>query len=530
MRTRWRTVAALLLVGLPLVAAQAQVGVPIRLGEPTSGKPTRTNPLSDSPGVQAVVHAPGGRLVSAHGEGGIVRLWDLTTAREMRRFTLASNSWVKAAAVSPDGRMIAAAGWTRTGREYAIVLKCWSVADGKELLSRQFDTEVTTLAFSPDSKDLAFALGMVDLANVTENDFHIFLIDLPTGKQRLRWRGHIWPTEALGFTPDGKGLFSYGEKTVRFWDPSSGAKRSEFPLSGPYPGWKIDARFSIDGRRFVASEFVDQAGSVIIVRQLPTGRELRRFALPAPRQLVVALSPDGRALVTGREDRRGSVKCQLDVWEVATGRKVRTFQRPGCSVVSAAFSFDGRVLTTGMADDTILLWDMTGRSAGARPSEKPEVLWEKLAAEDANQAYDAVWALVADPERAVPLLGDRLRPAGPPDPRQLARLIAELDSEAFQTRQQAVADLEKLGEGVLPSLRLLEGKPTAEARRGMEEVVERLAGPASTPERVRLIRAVAVLEQIGTPEARKVLQRLAEGMPEALLTQEAKAALFRLMR
>jgi hypothetical protein len=37
-----------------------------------------------------------------------------------------------------------------------------------------------------------------------------------------------------------------------------------------------------------------------------------------------------------------------------------------------------------------------------------------------------------------------------------------------------------------------------------------------------------VLESIGTLEARRVLNRLAEGEPKALLTQEAKAALTRL--
>jgi hypothetical protein len=39
-----------------------------------------------------------------------------------------------------------------------------------------------------------------------------------------------------------------------------------------------------------------------------------------------------------------------------------------------------------------------------------------------------------------------------------------------------------------------------------------------------------VLEAIGTPEARKVLQTLAKGAAEARLTREAKAALARLAR
>ena len=44
------------------------------------------------------------------------------------------------------------------------------------------------------------------------------------------------------------------------------------------------------------------------------------------------------------------------------------------------------------------------------------------------------------------------------------------------------------------------------------------------------MRAVAVLEDIANPEARELLQKLAEGAPEGRLTQEAKASLERLAK
>jgi hypothetical protein len=52
----------------------------------------------------------------------------------------------------------------------------------------------------------------------------------------------------------------------------------------------------------------------------------------------------------------------------------------------------------------------------------------------------------------------------------------------------------------------------------------------SSPETVRLVRAVEVLEHIGTAEARELLELLARGTPEARITREAKAALTRLQR
>jgi hypothetical protein len=58
------------------------------------------------------------------------------------------------------------------------------------------------------------------------------------------------------------------------------------------------------------------------------------------------------------------------------------------------------------------------------------------------------------------------------------------------------------------------------------ERFEVLGWPAG--ETLRCLRAIELLERLGTPEARKLLERLGQGSPEAWLTQEAKASLGRL--
>jgi hypothetical protein len=45
---------------------------------------------------------------------------------------------------------------------------------------------------------------------------------------------------------------------------------------------------------------------------------------------------------------------------------------------------------------------------------------------------------------------------------------------------------------------------------------------------LRTLRAIDVLESIGTPEAQQILRKLAEGAPGARETREAKTALERL--
>jgi hypothetical protein len=53
---------------------------------------------------------------------------------------------------------------------------------------------------------------------------------------------------------------------------------------------------------------------------------------------------------------------------------------------------------------------------------------------------------------------------------------------------------------------------------------------ARSPEALRHLRAVEVLERIGNAEAREALEKLADGVPEARLTREAKLTLERMAR
>lgn len=156
-------------------------------------------------------------------------------------------------------------------------------------------------------------------------------------------------------------------------------------------------------------------------------------------------------------------------------------------------------------------------------------LWADLAGGDAVKAYRAIGRLAAAPELTVPWLRERLRPVAAADPQHLARLLADLDSNRFAVREQAMAELEKLGELAEPALqKALEGQPALEFRRRVEQLIEKLRGPITHPDHLRVWRALEVLEHVGTPAAKQVLERMAQGAPESRLTQEAKESLQRL--
>jgi hypothetical protein len=71
-------------------------------------------------------------------------------------------------------------------------------------------------------------------------------------------------------------------------------------------------------------------------------------------------------------------------------------------------------------------------------------------------------------------------------------------------------------------------RPSLEIRRRIETLPTTLDDPVPEADTLRRLRAVVVLEHVGTPAARRVLRRLSEGTAEARLICAAKKALTRL--
>jgi hypothetical protein len=78
--------------------------------------------------------------------------------------------------------------------------------------------------------------------------------------------------------------------------------------------------------------------------------------------------------------------------------------------------------------------------------------------------------------------------------------------------------------------KFLDGKPSLEARQRIDKLLDKLATLRVPSETLQGLRAVEVLEKLGTPDARKLLERLAQGAAGARLTRDATASLDRLAR
>lgn len=89
--------------------------------------------------------------------------------------------------------------------------------------------------------------------------------------------------------------------------------------------------------------------------------------------------------------------------------------------------------------------------------------------------------------------------------------------------------LAKAGEAPRAALeRARSAHPSLEMRRRLKTLLTTLDEPVPEADMLRRLRAVVVLEHVGTPAARRVLRRLSEGTAEARLTRAAKKAWTRL--
>jgi WD40 repeat protein len=506
----------------------------------------------------------GKRLAGALNHG--VAIWDVASGKQLNR-PAGHQAPVCVLTFSRDGRALA------SGDEHGVAA-VWDLP--RRVVRQRFSghfTGVRALAFRPDGQALATGDGYPQ-GTTGPLDAYIRLWDLGTGRRTHEWRAHLNAVRGLAFSPDGKRLVSAGgDGRLRSWDAGSGQRLWQARVSlGQY----TSAALSADGRtvlfasvsgqlglwradtgaplralsapaaappralsapaprrpraptarppRFLHAAFLrdgrvgtvrgDGHASAVQVWDDVSGKVLRSAALspPAPHTgwFAHALSPDGKTYATGA-DRHAVV-----LYDTFSGEQLARLEGHAGPVVSLAFSPDGRVLASGSHDATVLLWDVSG--------ERLRWAWARLRAGGANKG-EAARELQATPAEAVRLLRGPLRAALHSEGR-VRQLVARLGDRRFQTREQATAELVRLGPQGEPGLRLaLTEDLPAEVRRRIETVLGKAGRSPDALDAAGVLLAVEVLGEVAGPEARALLRELAAGPPESVVARQARGVL-----
>ncbi|MEO2090233.1 MAG: WD40 repeat domain-containing protein [Gemmataceae bacterium] len=460
-----------------------------KTGKPTTGTEDRQ---PANPGGELIFRpsADGKRLVTSqrNSDDRSVRVWDTSTGQLIDHLTPGSGwyeGWWSSgiSTVSPTAR------WIASGESPAHELTVWDVTAGKPVLRVKHPNP-------PERSERGGSRGAFEPVGFP-SDTELWVLDRPAGEFRLLElpSGKVRRTVA-GFkdvwhaclSPDGKRLAASGWEgvAVRSLDPDA--------------KWEVLHPFKREDREHWEGEWCGNGmgllphpprigfsptGEIVTDRfgvvQLPKHADIPPRALPAwvdargPHEIGFGVkyhSPDGRRRYAP-PDRHAEPMSSVVVTEVATDRVLGRLPVP-CTG-GLAVSPDGTRLFTSNADSTISVWDLPVLEAKYLSVGPVDHYWAALASADPTVGYSAVRRLAADPKS-------------------------------------------------VEWLRECYSQPRATVPRAFHPY-QPWAG--LTLDQVRDVRAVEVLERVGTAEAKDLLGTWVKH-ESAVLRLEAAAALARL--
>jgi len=449
-----------------------------------------------------------GRIVATGDRNGTVLLWDGLTGRQLRRLQAASHQ-VSAVAISPDGAMVASCDNTET-------VRIWRTdGHGRLRRARLAHGAARWITFLPGGHEL-IAMGA---------DGSLCRIDADTGKVDALAPGGGPPMLRVSLTDNACLAASYDRNVVTVRELRNGGKLGAFIVPGA--SYLYGLAVSPNGRLLAGD-----TGQRVTIMELDSGRLVRNITFHRRRVSTTkaTFSPDGRVLALANAD------WTVVLWSVRTGRGLGKLAGHRGQITAMKFTSDGKRLLTASMDGTAIMWDLRDVQAGAAPTTAPASqgdlakAYQVLAEPDAKAADEAFYLLAEASNAAVRVLAERIAAVEGPDPSTISKLVSELGDEQYGVRKHATEALAQLGALVEPALRLAESSSDVEeVRLRARQLLRSLDNPLDrTGQVLRELRSALVLEEIATPEAVALLEKLAAGSPQANLTRRANEALERI--
>lgn len=428
-----------------------------------------------------VTISPDGQCVAYADDTSTVRIVDAVGGTERRTFHLPGMAFSQLL-FSPDSHQLAVAG----DADDKVRVVVWDATNGKQLhlwswpKGNDPHSTVESLSFTPDGQQLAAAVFRQDAA---------YVWNLTTGEQIAELKHRR--VYGLSFSADGKTLATAGwDSIVRFWETSSWSDPRELKIEDHVPPQGNDLRMytvccSPDGR-LVATAHLNGKVRIWQAKTLELRGEFQvpgRFVYGA-----MDFSPDGLWLVTG------AMQGQIELWDSFTAKKAWGVGSHDSYVYTVRFGRDSRTLVSGGDDNFSYVWRL-GQSI-PNATQTQEELWEDLAGDSSEAAYRAMSLLSEPSAQTVGLIAAKLKDVE-------STLHPEDFVDSVQLSAEEIDKKVKL-------MRLL----TKKNPKVMFSITAR--------------RAISVLGQIGTPEAKQVLEELSQKDPSSDVAPSATAELKRL--
>jgi WD40 repeat protein len=153
---------------------------------------------------------------------------------------------------------------------------------------------------------------------------------------------------SVGFSSDGKTMVTADDPAL-VWDLVTGRPVRSFKAS-----LSAHVAISPDGKRVLLDDIPAQ------LFDAATGKLIRGFKDDNGQILSVAFSRDGKKILTGsnnlRNNREGA-ECTAALWDAGAGNEIQAFRGHTGTIGSVAISPDGKQVLTGSEDSTARLWN-----------------------------------------------------------------------------------------------------------------------------------------------------------------------------
>jgi hypothetical protein len=279
--------------------------------------------------IRALAISADGRFGLSGSVDNSMRLWDLTTFKEIQSFK-GHTKQVWGVAFVPGGKHVLSASWDAT-------VKMWDVTTGKDVKTFNHPVDVNGVFVSRDGK---WMLTCCD-------DKHMRLWDLVKYEEVKKYSPHTNFCYCGAFSPSGQYVASGGaDKRAMVFELNTGKVVREVEQNNAI----YVVAFSPDGKYLFTC-----GDNAVHMWNIETGKEEKRFESPTGYINSMALSADGKRLLTGGEDK------VVRVWDVTTGKVVKDFPGHTTTISAVAMTADGRRALTGQTDGGIRYWGLPAR-------------------------------------------------------------------------------------------------------------------------------------------------------------------------